>query len=598
MRRLTRSGMSQSLLLLALLTFWPKAGWSFSPGDLDGSFGTAGKVVTDLPGHGTNEDAGSLLIQPDGKIVAAGGAAPDDFALVRYNSDGSLDPSFGSGGVVTTDFPGQDGATALIRQPDGKLVAAGIAGGGDFALARYNSDGTLDTSFGTGGRVTTAFGVCCGTDWPTALVLQPDGKLVASGAVNTVSDFGLARYHADGALDTSFGTGGRVVTDFGGFDQAYDLILQPDGKLVAGGAAAGRFALARYNPDGTLDASFGAAGVVTTDLPGDFEAVNALVRLPDGKLVVAGSASPSGSSDFVVARYNGDGTLDTSFGTGGFTTTDFSGGIDFASSLVLRSDGKLVVAGGISFDFGLARYDADGALDASFGTGGFVTTDFAVDSDSALALVAQSDGRLVAAGLVSTDGWIAFGLARYLGDPGKVAGNKLLFKDNADTTKRKITFLSKDPTLDTTVGSGIDPITDGASLQIWNPTTSESVCLALPSVGGSWQTSGSPPNVGYKYKDRLFANGPCKAAVVKDAKLLKVTCKASSQPIAYSLDEASQGSVAVQFTSGVTSYCALFGGTIARDSGTDPPNLGGKGQFNAKDASAPAQCPVPPSPCP
>jgi uncharacterized delta-60 repeat protein len=309
-----------------------------------------GTVTTDFGG---NDFAWALVLQPDGKLVAAGSAGPAgaaDFALARYLPDGRPDPTFGMGGRVTTDFGASvDEAFALVLQPDGKLVTAGLSvDGGTFdgALARYLPDGRLDPTFGTGGKVTTDLG---GDERFSALVLQPDGKLVAAGTV-------LARYLPDGQLDPSFGTGGTVTP--GGAA----LILQPDGKLVVAGSAGAfgdtNFLLMRYLPDGRLDPTFGMGGTVTTDF-GRFALAFALVLQPDGKLVAAGEG------DFALARYLPDGQLDPSFGTGGMVTTDV-GGLPFA--LVLQPDGTLVAAGFAGgYNFGLVRYLPDGSLDATFG---------------------------------------------------------------------------------------------------------------------------------------------------------------------------------------------------------------------------------------
>jgi len=374
-------------------------------GSLDSLFGTAGKVTTDL--GSTGDRASALVLQPNGKLVAAG-SANGDFTLARYNTDGSLDTSFGAAGKVATDFGStSDQAFALVLQPDGKLVAAGSANG-DFALARYNADGSLDPSFGTGGKVTTDFGTT--GDTALALVLQPDGKLVAAGSTSNF-DCVLARYNADGSLDTNFGTGGKVTTT--GFG-ASALILQPDGKLVAAGdlftvATNDNFGLARYNSDGSLDSTFGAGGEVLTDFGGE-EFATALVLQPDGKFVVAGVSSSG--PDFALARYNTDGSLDTSFGSGGKVIT---AGFGSAAALVLQPDGKLVAAGdgflplATNDDFGLVRYNPDGSLDTGFGAGGKVLTDFGGANDAATSLVLQPDGKIVAAGISGGD----FALARY-----------------------------------------------------------------------------------------------------------------------------------------------------------------------------------------
>jgi uncharacterized delta-60 repeat protein len=242
--------------------------------------------------------------------------------------------------------------------------------GGDFALARYNADGSLDTTFGTGGKVTTGFGAFS-IDVAFGVALQPNGKIVVAGytaASDVVADFAVARYNADGSLDTSFGTGGKVTTDFGGFDLAPAVALQPDGKIVVAGwtedifFAGADFAVARYNPDGRLDAGFGTGGKVTTSF-GAFGCATGVALQPNGKIVVAGNTTDAvGGEDFALARYNANGGLDAGFGTGGKVTTDF-GGDDFANGVALQPDGKIVVAGATflttDYDFAVARYQGD-----------------------------------------------------------------------------------------------------------------------------------------------------------------------------------------------------------------------------------------------
>jgi uncharacterized delta-60 repeat protein len=395
-----------------------------APGDLDTTFGAAGTTRTDL---GSTEMTRALILQPDGKLVVAGDTdvGPSAPVLIRYNPNGSPDPTFGIAGTVTTNFGSSDEFTALILQPDGKLVAAGYSytgGNPDVALARYNSNGSLDPTFGTAGTVITDFG---GGDGAYALILQPDGKLVVAGFATDVvgtADFALARYNSNGSLDPTFGAGGKVTTHFSGpYDEAYALILQPDGKLVAAGysytGGNSDFALARYNPNGTLDPTFGTGGTVTTDLGSPYDSARALALQSDGKLVVAGYMDGTSQSAFALARYNPNGTLDPTFGTGGVVVDADSG--DGAFALVLQPNNKLVAAG-FSYaqgtqDFALARYNPNGTLDPTFGTAGTVTTDFGSE-DGARALILQPDGKLVAAGWADAAGDYDFGLARYLGD--------------------------------------------------------------------------------------------------------------------------------------------------------------------------------------
>jgi len=242
-----------------------------------------------------------------------------EVSVARYNTDGSLDTSFGGDGRVTTNFTGTDDrAMAVVIQSDGKVVVAGAAGAyRDFALVRYNPDGTRDSSFGSRGTVTTSFtlGGCC--EFATSVAVQVDGKIVAAGVPADDIAFALARYETDGSLDSTFGEDGMVTTDFltrhdlghvGGW--ARGVAIQADGKIVAaGGSAVGsggdsEFALARYMPDGSLDPAFGGDGRVTTEWTiNDDDDAFALAIQADGKIVAAGTAAYFGpDATFALAR--------------------------------------------------------------------------------------------------------------------------------------------------------------------------------------------------------------------------------------------------------------------------------------------------------
>ncbi|HEX6680654.1 MAG TPA: PASTA domain-containing protein [Gaiellaceae bacterium] len=396
---------------------------SSGAGTLDATFDGDGKVITDFGG---DDVAGGVTVQADGKIVAAGGtfSGDGDFALARYNANGSLESGFGSGGLVRTDFGvSSDFASAVAIQADGKIVAAGGAasGGvsGDFALVRYNPDGSLDSTFGGGGKVVTNLQR---NEFARGLAIQPDGKIVAVGQTTATTgvagyDFAVARYNPDGSLDASFGGVGYVITPFTStLDGADAVLIQPDGKIVAAGVAnAGSpstqdIALARYNPDGGLDGSLDGDGKVETQDPGAGGAWGVALQA-DGKLVAAGG---------IVARYNANGALDSSFGSGGKVTLASSS----ARSVLVQRDQKLVVAatafGPQDNDFLAARLRPDGSLDASFGKSGQTRTDFASSSDDIVeAAVLQADRRIVLAGYTkaSGSGPANFALARYLNPP-------------------------------------------------------------------------------------------------------------------------------------------------------------------------------------
>lgn len=344
-------------------------------GDLDATFGSGGKVTTDF--FGSFDAASAVAIQRDGKIIVARTATriinadfTFDFALVRYNIDGSLDPTFGSTGKVTTDFfNSSDSAKALAIQIDGKIVVAGNIDNSDFALARYNSDGSLDTTFGLGGKVTTNFGAI---DTVSAVALQTDGKIIVVGGAGDSTRLALARYSSDGSLDSTFGSGGRVLTQVSDFTQfAYAVALQPDGKIIIAGVAVNAgtsydFVLVRYYNDGSVDITFGSSGKAVTDFFNGDDLASDLVIQSDGRIIVSGSVKTSTSFDatydFGLARYKSDGSLDTTFGSGGKGTTDFFNRNDRPSRMAIQKDGRIVIVGfatknDTDSDFALARYN-------------------------------------------------------------------------------------------------------------------------------------------------------------------------------------------------------------------------------------------------
>jgi len=413
-------------------------------GDLDPTFGTDGKVLTDFD-HST-DIANAVAIQADGKLVVVGTTYQDndfsdeDFAVARYNPDGTLDKTFGVGGKVQTDFPGLAAvASSVVVQPDGKMVVAGGAFPlftflGDFKMVRYNSNGSLDSSFGDGGIVTTTFPE---GSYAFDVALQADGKIIAAGTVfvdfnpgeSSNTDFALARYNPDGTPDATFGNGGQVSTDFLGLeDDAFSVLIQPDGKIVAVGSANDPatfydFAAVRYLSNGTLDTTFGVAGKVHTDF-GDqnFDRARSAVLQPDGQIVAAGFAisQNGGVQNFAVARYTSDGILDTSFGTDGMTQIDFGSCCQSANKVLLQGNGTTIAVGyanteSSDSDFLLTRLTPDGSLDLTFGAGGKVRTSFGDLNGGANGAVLQPDGKIVAVGFQATGLklFADFALARY-----------------------------------------------------------------------------------------------------------------------------------------------------------------------------------------
>ena len=344
-------------------------------GRLDSTFGTGGKVTVTF--NSVSDYLFALALQSDGKIVAAGSTSGTAFLLARFNADGSLDQAFGNNGSVEATFGDQTAAaSAIVVQADGKIIVVGVSGAGpyselnDFALARYNSDGSLDQTFGGTGKFKTHFpGVDNTGSSATSVALQPDGKLVVGGYYKkndrTPHQFALARYNSNGTLDSGFGQAGKVMTGMGlGDAYSFGIALQSNGRIVLAGYSSTTldhdFSLAGYTANGTLDSTFGNGGFMTTDLSGATDDIAyAMTAQSDGKLVVAGRTGEYPQNDFAVARYSSDGQLDQTFGVGGKVVSDFSS-IDQAYGIALQSNGRIVLAGisfnGANFDFTVARY--------------------------------------------------------------------------------------------------------------------------------------------------------------------------------------------------------------------------------------------------
>jgi uncharacterized delta-60 repeat protein len=378
-----------------------------------------------------------------------------------WGDAGDLDPSFGVGGVVITAAEaGSAYLNGVAVQPDGAIVAVGtmlVGAGLDFAVARYAADGMLDLGFGTSGIATIDFGTA--SDVAVDVALQPDGKIVVAGRAD--ESVALARLLPDGRLDATFGGDGTVTTPTGFPNGAWAAAVQQDAKIVAVAGSGGLYLLVRYDAHGVPDPSFGRNGLASARLSFGFGDPYGLAVQADGKLVVAGTATVNNQVDMAVARFDSDGHLDSSFGTGGFVTTGIARGgteTDKASAVALQPDGKIVVAGyscGLQCDFGLARYDGNGNLDPTFGSDGRVLTDVGGDSDFGIvryradgsldptfggdgkvttgigpstnagnAVALQPDGRLVVAGSMYNGTTYDFALARYLGDP--VCGNGIV----------------------------------------------------------------------------------------------------------------------------------------------------------------------------
>ena len=351
-------------------------------GSTDTSFNGNGTLTMYYYGIG-NETVAALAEQQDGKIIAVGHAKNNNtdgfvMAVLRLNPDGTLDETFGTNGKKDISFTNYQRGTSVAIQPNGKIIVGGLTDGANvykIALARLNTNGSYDTTFSEDGKQTTIiFGR---SEYITSLALQPDGKIVAAGGAvqNTTGapgNFAVVRYLNDGSLDTTFSADGIFTFLPAVSGICRSVLLQPDGKIIAGGYAgvsgsAQDFALARITIDGQLDTTFSQDGLVTTPVSVNNDWINGITLQTDGKIIAVGDSSAAGNYDFALVRYTTDGIPDNTFGTNGIVTTDFYGLLDRGAAGVLDGD-TIIVTGGVTqsnsgYDFGLARYIIDGNLD-------------------------------------------------------------------------------------------------------------------------------------------------------------------------------------------------------------------------------------------
>lgn len=376
-------------------------------GELDPTFGGDGTVTTNFFRADFIRDA---AVQPDGKTVVVGTASTLTLQpiVARYKLNGSLDSSFGSNGRVLPSLV-FDPSTVLI-QPNGKILVGGWLDG-SFSVIRLNPDGSFDSAFGTGGVATIRFLPSPSDERINDMALQPDGKIVAVGDLNGSEWFAVGRFNSDGTPDATFGDQGRVRPGMGpSVEEANAVVIQSDLKIVVGGevfhgATGIDFALARFHPNGQLDGTFGDGGRTFTNFNNLRDSISCLALQPDGKILAGGNTfQPDGNdqkSHFGLARYETNGNLDLSFEADGKVITGFSGNV-VLEEIVLQPDGKIVAAGSgfanpSGSDHILTRYNSTGTVDNTFGNLGTVITDFG-GSDSATTLVLQPDNKIVVAG--------------------------------------------------------------------------------------------------------------------------------------------------------------------------------------------------------
>ena len=428
-----KAGLLANIISLLAVTIVQAA-----PGDLDSTFDGDGMVTSyaSPSSPGRNDLAWGVALQTNGKIVIAGysfaNAATSDFAVLRYNPNGSLDSVFSGDGRLMTNFGGRDQAYEVAIQSDGKIVVTGETCNSttdicDVALARYKAGGSLDTTFSGDGKQTTDFG---GNDNGSfgGLAIQSNGGIVVAGYMwsGTDYDFAVYRYLSNGDLDTTFSGDGKARFGFGTGRQdfATDLVIQSDGKIVVSGHSGDanfdnvNFAVARLNPDGTLDKTFSGDGKQTTNFGANEFSYNVALQT-DGKIVLGGQKSTASLSSAALARYNTDGSPDTTFnGTGRKVFSLLANRNSWVEGLVVQSDGKIVVMGSTvngsnALDFFLVRLQTGGGFDTTFSGDGKVTVDFGND-EYAGDLVLQGNGRYVLGGYTRDSIQSDFAVARVL----------------------------------------------------------------------------------------------------------------------------------------------------------------------------------------
>src|SRR5262249_46757084 len=394
------------------------------PSGLDPTFGDGGRVSTPVGGGGEGQ---AVVIQPSGDIVTAGWhttATGNDFTLTRHDSSGNLDKTFGTNGIATTDFGGDDDeANDAALLPDNGIVVVGrtdVAGftHTDFAVARYGVDGKPDNNFDSDGKLTTD--ILGGGDQANAVAVDSDGKIVVAGSAATSSintDFAVARYNANGTPDNSFNSDGKLTTDMGNEgDAARAVLVQPDGKILVVGTSGEDIALARYTSTGDPDPDFGTGGKTVTDF-GSEDVATGVALNADGQIFISGyTLGPQIDRDFLLARYTDGGELDSTFGTGGAVKTDLGDGDDFAENLTLDDQGRIILVGRATsstiLDMALVRYKPDGTPDSSFDGDGIVTADFHGRGEFGQDVALDADGKIVAAGYTANGSDLQFALMR------------------------------------------------------------------------------------------------------------------------------------------------------------------------------------------
>lgn len=414
---------------------------------LDTTFNSIGFAILDT---GNSNTCSSSVLQPDGKLLLCGWTLESgkeaDVLIIRLMPDGSMDNSFGTEGFVRVDHAKHtEKANAIALQADGRIVITGSESNKnyphdyDFATLRLNPDGSVDKSFGYEGWVITDLGT--DDEFASVIAIQPNGKILSAGRIDVGghSDFAMVRYLPDGSLDSLFGNAGIVQTtflnDWRTWDEAHAIALFPDGKILLGGYADARqlFGLAKYNPDGTIDSTFGEYGLVTMDWGNLKSGVITTIQITDdGGFLAGGQVSNMefpGKGNIAIVRYQSNGDLDPEFGLNGIAKISI-GELSTIGDMKLMSDGSIIIAGTSNirwetyFDWLLVRLSANGKLDTSFDSDGYVTLIMGIGINSVNQVLVQPDDKIILTG--NTKGG-------YKGSPSNFAAVRFLTEETSAT---------------------------------------------------------------------------------------------------------------------------------------------------------------------
>lgn len=394
----------KTTLSLVILSIYSNFCYSQQDGTIDLSFGNNGLVIKDMTSQGASDESTCLAIQSDDKVIVGGQVYNSqfnrmEFGLCRFLPDGSIDLAFGNNGIVTTSFGGNDYPKSLLIQPDSKILFAGYTDifGFNMSVARFNSDGSLDTTLKGTGKLNAYGGYLFKALVDTNLNMVLIGY-TGNFVVGTTNNILIKRFNSLGNIDSSFGNNGVVVTDLGGSEIIYTGAIQPDGKILVAGHKYNDILIARYNENGTLDSTFNSVGYNENDFGALWNDIYSLVVLSNGKILATGYISNGTGFQVSAIRFNSNGIIDSTFGSNGIIFTDF-GGPDFGYSCLEQNDGKIIVGGfgGPSDDFIAGRYLTNGDPDSTFGNYGKAIIDLG-GNDEARAIALQTNGKIIISG--------------------------------------------------------------------------------------------------------------------------------------------------------------------------------------------------------